>query len=717
MQSGKEGSLDVRIADKCARSFNMVFNNTLTYGTSHPVSAKCISDFMENLHATLEHLPMITFMLERDALYLEEERVDTKMSAKRLILTMKKSGIQSITFEKNIGESEVTALLTMLKESGHFQGIDQMLEYLSREKVSRIRLNYVLYQKVTADESVVKGNEPPGQQAPSAGATLDQKTLRGLTALFSMSEVLRDPRHVAKGLVSAAADTQQGNSEAVLSYVRRIGDQIEKQEQSNGNVSPEQIAESVLSLKQDLHQGLEIQKQLGNIISDEGALINEVDRLTYQAIVKIAREEFRTGNISVKRLATIIRRMLPDLRELQRLLPVLKEGLLEEGMQLGDFLELVRSLNFELKSENVADALEQGASEIGLSAEDIIANIKQNPGEAARLIVLASEIRNGTDQDESQLSSMLTEYIEQVSSQMTLRSKVPADSSEGSNAMSKMLSELEQQLLTKVRSQGLSENLMRLVQEELSRRLPSTKKRLKESWIREYLEGHEDLTAVDLVHLLGGMVENQAEFDEVRGTVCDALTKRGYDPGHVQEVCEKVSTRLSVRESVSSKLPRGVLNVNNTVFFLQREIGLYLRYNNVFSALMVTIAGIRDESGWRKPTNDDAATVFPTVFSILTGTLRDLDIIGSMGAIARNVPFVILSMTDRQGAGIVKHRLTTQLQNAAFGTTDKPKDVQLALSVTTFDKDESHDLKGFLALVKKRHAMEEQRITEGTAVR
>lgn len=711
-------SLDVKVAEQCARSFNMVFNNALTYDTGHPVTERAIADFMTTLSGTLKVQPMITFVLERDALYLEEERVDTKMSARRLVTTMKNSGIQSLSFEQGATSHEVIAMLRMLKESNHFQSIDQMREYLKRENVVRIRINYVLFKKVTEDESIVSSSAAPPSDpsapgnAPSTadqGPSLDEKTLRGLTALFSMSELVRDPEHVAKNLVNAASGSDSQNREAVLSYVRRIGEQIDQKEQGTQEISPEQVAESVLALKRDLHQSLEVQKKMGKIIDDEGTLVNEVDRLTYQAIVRIAKDEYKNGSISVKRLATIIRRMLPDIKELKRLLPVLKEGLLEAGMPLADFLELVNALNLELKSDGIADALEQGASEIGLTADDIMQTIRQNPGEAARLIVLASEVRNGTNQDESKLSEMLTEYIESVSSQMALQSGGAQGNEDGARAIGTALNDLEQHLLTKIRAHGLSENLMRLVQEELSKRLPDTSKRLKESWIQEYLANHEDLTAVDLVHLIGGLVESSSEFDQMRSTISTSLQQRGFDGPHVQEICEKVATRLNVRETMAAKLPRGVLNVNNTVFFLQREIGLCKRYGNVFSALMATIVAIRPDTTWRKPSTEESQSLFPTVFSILRSTLRDLDIVGSMGALARNVPFVILSMTDMKGATIVRDRLSGCFQQTPFTLDKVPVQVHLAISVTTYDGAEYADLKAFLTDVKRIHAIEEKR--------
>jgi hypothetical protein len=95
-------------------------------------------------------------------------------------------------------------------------------------------------------------------------------------------------------------------------------------------------------------------------------ILKETNALTDQVIARIVREEYNQGEISIPRLAQIIRRLLPEPGEIKRLLPLLKETLLAEGMSLAEFLRLIQELGKELESEGLVQALKESADTIGL---------------------------------------------------------------------------------------------------------------------------------------------------------------------------------------------------------------------------------------------------------------------------------------------------------------------------------------------------------------
>jgi len=155
--------------------------------------------------------------------------------------------------------------------------------------------------------------------------------------------------------------------------------------------------------------------------------------------------------------------------------------------------------------------------------------------------------------------------------------------------------------------------------------------------------------------------------------------------------------------------------VNNTVYFLQREIGLNLRYSNPFSTVMITVVRSKVDGTWNELTPEECSQVFPEIYTALTKLLRDLDIIGSMGALARNVPFVILSMTDPEGATVVRKRLEDRLGSMRYPLKGAQTEMRLAISTASFSRESATDLKTFLETIKTTHRRAEEHVLQALA--
>jgi len=101
--------------------------------------------------------------------------------------------------------------------------------------------------------------------------------------------------------------------------------------------------------------------------------------------VRLIKDEYRNDHtISIKRLAQIIRRMLPDIKELKFLLPQLKDGLFAEGMSPSDYLSLVKELNKELDSDGLIQVLIEASEQIGLTFNELLEGIKESPEESCQ---------------------------------------------------------------------------------------------------------------------------------------------------------------------------------------------------------------------------------------------------------------------------------------------------------------------------------------------
>jgi hypothetical protein len=285
-------------------------------------------------------------------------------------------------------------------------------------------------------------------------------------------------------------------------------------------------------------------------------------------------------------------------------------------------LELVNSLVRELEDEGLTQSLAGAADEMGVSIEELMQGIKSDPADAARLIVLASEIRKGTSSNTDQLSSMLTDYVERVSRTLSSGAKEKS----GNQAAMRTF---ETQLLDKIKAQGVG------------------------------------------------------------------------DP-----VIERVKQRLS-QEKTGFSLPKGVFDMKVTTFFLDHEIKRNTRYHSPFSVLVLSVVSVKRPDGTESAaTTEETGRIMPAILLELRKMLRDLDWVGVEGWISENVPFVILPMTDEQGAKAVKDRVGSAL-NKSMAQAAMPGELpHIVVTTLAFDGAKTPDTASFLKSIMELHKKE-----------
>lgn len=706
MQPPAPGTLDQRMADQLARQFNLLFNNASVYSPHHPATIRSAADFFAALERGLDLQPVITLVLEREFLYIEQWRVDTRFNAAKLITIFKKSGIQSLSFERGASADAVRSMVQILADYQTYQSVDRMKEELVRRGITAVRFNYVTYRKVTDDEAIINKDEQPGAGNPAAAKDLQikEQVLQEFSRILSLKDLMERPDLVAKGIISASENDDTSRRRDLVDRLHILGDELRNGSIEGSPLSAQQMMEAVYRLKTELLDGIKVQKSMGRIMHGEAAVLSEVDEMTCQVIVQMVREEYRDKSVSLKRLAQIIRRMLPDVKDLKKLLPRLKEGLVADGMALADFLMLMQELDKELSGEGVLDALEEGAGDIGLSVDEIVQGIRQNPREAARLIVLAAEIKTSGKEDQFQLSRILSDYVETVSTSMTLDT-VETSPSQGSQGLERIVTRIQKQLVDRLKAQGIAEDIAGRVDEQLAGRFRKTLDQLKSDWLIRIVSQGKDIDDSNLMRIIDAVVEQEIDINIVHEQLRQALVMKGYTAPRIDRFFENVRQRLSEDKTAAVAL-HGVLNVNNTLFFLQHQVGLGKRYGNPFSSLIITIRQIIAPAGPRPPTQGDLAQVVPGIYTTLTRQLRDLDLLGSLGTLERNVPFIILPMTIEGGAEVVRNRLCKSLDEATFTIQGESCRIGAVISICTFDKEKIPDMQAYINQAKVQHKYE-----------
>ena len=686
-------------AEMFARLFNVPFNNVSAYGGEHPSTQASAITFFETLSKILETVSSITMILERDSVYIEEWCVDKRVNAKKITNFFKKTGIQSISFEAGVKEKEIMDLFRVLGDINTFDSVEKMKGELNALNVNAIKLNYVFFQKITEDDAIVdKKDYKASADTQGEAQAIPDSVIKGIGQALSLKNLMENPDEISGGmLASATKDRDVDSGDMILKGLKQLNRQIRDEEIDGGFDSVEQMLEAVYKLKLDFKDNMNVQAAMGRVLGADDKVINELDDLTHQAIVRLIKEEYKSGNISVKRLGQIIRRMLPDMKELKRLLPRLKESLLAEGMPLADFLTLVQELDQELQGEDIVSILNEGAEEFGLSADEIIKGIKENPAEAAKLIVLASEIRHGVKDNDDQLSNVLTEYIERVSGKLTIDMFETARGDGGQ--LEDMLTGIENGLLDNLRLQGVKDSVLQDVKKLLSDKFNSNLDQLKSDWLEKSISNTKADDTSSLLKVVVTIVKHEGDLAMFNDPLRNALESKGYSSDKINDIYKKTAEKIAVKDKMPVK-PKRIINAKSTLYFIQHQIYLNKRYDVPFSCLALSVTGLKTTTEWEMPVKEDLIHINSQIYFLLDKETRVVDIIGAM---EKDMILVILPVTREKGLFLFKERLEKNLNNSIFYCHGKSVIPDIVNTGIEFDKFISSDLNSYLKILKIQH--------------
>ncbi len=695
-------NLELKTIEQLARLFNVAFNGAILYGGDHPTTKKSAEPFFAVLSTVLSTVKTLSIVYDRDSLFIEDTCIDKVINPKRIMSQFVKAGIVSVTFEQGVRLEDIQIFIRICGVTHETTTIDDIISELKTAGVRGIRLNYIRYGKITDDQAIVGRDEysdaPGGGMAGNSGRTSDyqnlsSETLEQLQSIVSLSSLLEQPSKTASVLKSGIE-----NPDAQESTLNALGE-LRKEISSSNPPSLDVLLNAVFELKNDLADAIEIQKATGRILSASEPVTAQVDNLTVDVIVKLVKEEYGSGSLSLKRLSQIVLRMLPDLNELKRVLPRLKNVLVEQGMPLTDYCQLVTLLDAEVQSEMLSGSLSEAAEGIGVSVKEIVTAIKAQPTEAARLIYLAAEIKQGAHNDDSYLSTLLAEYIEKVSTDLVIDRK-EVGGPQGSQVLRSMLQRLEEQLVEKMKSYGVEGNVMLQVQKQLSSRFEQLVGHASDQWISTIIP--DDHSAADsAVAKITSFFGQTFTSEKTRDSLIGALKNKGYSQQRIDLFFNRLTEQVASGQTTN--LPANILSSNNMLFLLNREIKLQGRYAIPLSTMMITVNQIAVDGVFRPPHSDESDLLLPQIFSFVKKSLRETDLVGSLGKPFTSAVFIIMTMTSEEDAVKVSERISSSFNSHTFVIGNDSIIIQPAVSVMFYEKNSGLNLKGFLELAAKKH--------------
>jgi hypothetical protein len=614
--------IDQRQAETIARLFNMTYNGAMLYGGTHQTTQESAVPLFNLIKRHVDNTnAMLSIIVERESAYVENFCVDKIINVRRLILHFKKAGLQSISFDSSVSLESIRSLFMVLSDQQGYPAVDDMKNGLMLKHCEGVRLNYVVYRKMTVDEAVVNKESadalvPAGTAPATDGTVVSSAFLADTADLVSIKQLLEQPRLLDKLSDTDIRKTAGASFQTMLVQIRSITSQIKNNEAPTGFMSGQELSQAVYALKKEVARNVSSIKASVALEGTQAEVLDELEAMSRETILRIVREEYRSGTVSIKRLSQIIRRIVPDISELKRLLPRLKETLCAEGMQVTDYLKLVMELRKDIDSDGMTGLFEGAIEEMGITMEELISSIKEDTTDAARLIILASEIRKSSAGDANQVSTLLTDYVERASRTLTLQSKEVA-SNDGIKFLKTTISTVQKELVEKLRQQGIADSVLQQTDALLSDRLLGTVSVAKKEWIERLMSTCRQCSETDLLRIIPPLLHNFDDTTIVKTAVSNTLTEKGYSEQQVKEFFQKVMPRPK------TDLPKGVLNINATIYFLEREIKRQQRYGTPFSCIIVTPVRLWSKRGAPLMIGEhETRCILPQVVSFVRKMLR-----------------------------------------------------------------------------------------------
>ncbi len=710
-EDATEEKIPKELAGKIGRSFALLYNRLSMYNLDHPFASQALDDFFDIVDEGLSYSSPIVVIMYKDQFFVEEEPLDPRINTSKMLAHFKKTGIQSISFEAEVAEKELNDFAAIFINAGKYPTADVMKEACTDQKIVRIKINHVFYRKVTEDDEVIdrktleqQTGQPAGGSGDADGSSAlemmaESVLMEELEKSLSLGNVLQNPQAASQQVLAAEAAAAKdgtvpaGSGTVIMQNLQQLRDQVDAAAEGDEQMNLQQMAQAVFDMKRNLLKGIEAQKAAGVVFQNEAEIIAEADELTDNVLLQLIRDEYQQGKISVQRLAHIVRRLIPQPKEIQRLLPKIKEVLLEEGMALNEFLQLTQELKKELQSEGLAHVLEKGAEEIGISGEDLVKEISQDPRGAAELIYLASEIRKGTG-DDKVLSDLLVDYVERVGSHLALDA-ADKHGVTGGKPLRSIVAKVETTLLKGLQNKDVDSNVIHQVARRLNQRFDDAMKKLEGQVIerRNNPSGAANPSAAGRE-----AVDDEQELREAIDQMRDATGEQSLEADSSQAAAEDLPAapgrKKKELDPVQIIIPDGVLDRKTTLFFLDKEIARYTRYKTKFAVVVLAINILRARRKMKGTLSRNA--VMNMVLERLTSIFRDTDIPGMLddGKI-----MVVLPMVNGLEARKAQSRILKAIHEEPYELDGIPLRVKLAGITAVFDIDVTPTRKDFVARV------------------
>jgi hypothetical protein len=500
----------------------------------------------------------------------------------------------------------------------------------------------------------------------------------------------------------------------LLHELQRLDVELERDLAEKKDLDISELARAVFAMKVQIMEGIQAQKALGVAYENEAMILEKANEMTDRVLIRLIQDEYRSGDISTSRLAQILRRLIPQAGELKRLLPKIKSALIEQGMPVSEYLDLVKELSKELQNEGLAGLIEESAEAIGVDGEGMVAELKRNPQQAAELIYLASEIRKGTG-DENVLTDLLVDYVERLGSKMTLDIVGEDGKDSGKEHLEMVMKDVRSKIVRHLGNTDLGSDVLSRLEERLNQRMDALMDQLRVEWLRTQAAPSDNGPpgALSVLQTLERSVSDNEEMGEILKTIRARVASGAIDENDFRQIHTEILREKQARSSKQGKrhLPAGILKPQSLMLFLQKEAARSKRYGTPFSVLAFSVVKARGK-GKGASGAVTQETLMDAVLEKLAHTFRETDVLGQL---ERNRIMALLPMTASQDAKSALRRAMKMMHLKPLEVNGIPLELKMAgvlahteteeaLDVDVFVKSLFSQLSDMAARIKTLHA-------------
>ncbi|MEE4353395.1 MAG: hypothetical protein V2J25_11055 [Desulfatiglans sp.] len=480
----------------------------------------------------------------------------------------------------------------------------------------------------------------------------------------------------------------------LLQQVNILGENVKNKLAAVGDTSLPDLADAVFGMKKRLLEGIEAQKALGLAYDNERNILEKTNEITDSVLIKLIKMEYKKGKITTSRLAQILRRLIPEPDELKRILPKIKRALLEEGMPVSEYLNLIKELGRELKSESLARIIQESSKEIGVDGDELIREIMDNPSRAAELIYLAAEIRRETG-DEKALTQALVEYVEQLGMKIADNVK-QGDDENKEQQLKQVIRDIQSGFGEHLGKLNIQDDTLARLEEKLSQRMDEIMEKMRVDLFRSHTGEtiNKDSKQLTVLQTLERSVSIHDELGEILQIVRSKVDSGEIDENNFKQIYSEINRQEQLKEELDSqkKLPPGLVRSQDLMFFLEKEIIRAKRYKTPFSALAFSL--VRAKSKTRGVSDHvPQQVVMDEVLYKLTDIFRNADLVGQLG---KNKMVAFLPMTSPSDTVLALRRAMKHLNLRPVEADGILFDVKIAGVSVDFDEKNTPDPKVFI---------------------
>ncbi len=704
---------------KAGKSFVLMFNRVSMYGPGHPFSVQAANEFFASFKELLEITSPVVLIYTRNQFFLEDEPLDPNLNVFKISSHFKKADISSISIESGLEKEEVEEFIKILLDTRAYPNAEAMRAAAAARQVEHVKINHVFYQKVTEDDQVVLKSVAAkthrlSDELDTARATQDALGLIAgnlmmaeLDQGLSIKRLLADPlalsrEMVAEGRAGRQAPGPDGPASSDNAIARRLtalGNEIQGELKSGRPPALPDLAEALVRMKRELLKDIEARKAVGIVLDPQNAIRDQAESLTDGVILELIRKEYDGGKTPVERLAFILQRIVPISEDLTRLLPRIRECLMNEGMPVDDFAQLIRQLGTDRQNEGLVEAVHRGAEEIGADGGELLERLKADPAGFTRLLYLAAEIEKESGSSKP-LCDILVDHIERLAPTLG-RPQPEEDPAKGEDRLRRLILQFHAGVSAGLRQGGVEAPLAEEVEHRLKQRLEAGV-----AAIRTELTAHagalkksRSARRTMLQNLEDSLAEGHV-LKPVLQQVGARFREQGLDEDDFQKILESIEAARKKQRRAERKIDEVVFSKRQTQTLLEIEVARATRYGTDLSAVAFSIYKTAD----RKPgAGREAAPVEATtaVLRKLREKLRTTDWIGILNG---RLFLAVMPMTTFKEAHLASRRLVKALNAEPVLVAGRPIPFKVAGSVIHFDKGRPPDIHTFIQLAESGHA-------------